>query len=321
MSEKINFKKLEQSFDDKNLAASEIFLRLEALTVDMEFEAFMRENMISKYQRVKIPTMLVEPRDQSNPLKEASIFPERYRFHKGRFTFLHDLSADDWQLSAIFKTNGVRYKCTGDKDQFKVAQYTSKSAENAEPEIFEAKMGHHFLHSILISAGFDPEKFDLANWEKVCDTTEISSAILGNLANHYRYQTISRTRPIECPNGYTIVASQTESTDKVEGSDIISDINIDFLKDLAPTEDGRARSLNYTYQTFMDGNRKDMVTSRVTWQVLDGDVNYLGNNLEAAKLLQSNSHPDELNPVNNIMAWDNFMQVADTSLCYAMRET
>jgi len=320
MSEKINFKKLEQSFGDENLAASEIFSRLEALTVDMEFEAFMREHMVSKYQRVKIPTLLVALSDQSNPLKEASIFPERFRLHKGRFMLLQDLSTDDWQFSAMFKTDDYRYKCLGDEAELSVTKSDKKPKNRTVSEMFEPKMTYHFLHTLLMASGFDPQKYDLAEWEKVCSGDEISSAILGNLANHHRYETVVRTKPIACPDGHTVIASQIERTDNSEGSDIIADVTLDFLKQLGTTKETKPKVLNYTYQTYMNGDPKDLVTSRVTWQILDGDVNGLSENLEAAKLLQTDSQPDELSPINNIAAWNTFMQIADQSLAFAMRE-
>jgi len=313
MSEIIDFKKLDQSFPYENLEATKIFSSLEHLPTNTEFDDFIKENLVAKSQRVNIPNLSVRRSDMSEELRGLDLLPNNFRMRKIRIALLQDEIEDDWQLSTNFEIDDDKYHCLGDQLGLVVA---ASSKKESMTEVYDTKIGHHLVHMVLSAAGFDTEKFKIADWEKLYIAPEISDHIIDLLATDYKSETIKNTALKICPNGYGLVASQTAKVTKYSTS---ADISLNVLRQLTPEGNENPKTLIYEFKNSIDDGTSSLLASRVTWQILRGEAFDLGNNLEIAKIEQSDSPTEELTPIKNFEAWKKFMQIADEVLCYSMR--
>lgn len=313
MSEIVDINKLTQSIPSENLEAYKIHSQLEHLPTNFEFDDFIKENLAAKCQYIKIPKLYVRRSDMSDELKGLDLFPGNFTTNKIRVALLQDKLENDWQLSVNFNVGDDKFRCLGDELGFEV---NASGEQDDFSQLYDQKIGYHLIHCLLKSSGYDTDKFNISDWEKLYDNPEISEHIIEPLAIEYKSETITTSNLILGPCDYGIIASQNAKNTRFGTS---TDIKLNVFKQLAASSDGKPKTLIYEYNTSLDDGTTDLKTSKVTWQILNGDMSELGKSLEIIKFEQTHNPPEEISPLTNFEAWKKFMQIADSTLCYAMR--
>lgn len=307
MSEKVDFKKLEDEFQPDSIRASRIHKDLEALHTMDEFDDFIESNLAARMQYLQIGRLQLNPHFFTKRFRKSNFLPAQGILRNGRFALLQSSEVKDWEFFGNFNLGNFHYHLEGSDNGLTL----SKNNRSPQP-VKDTKLMHHFLHGVYHASTEDYSNNELVEWENDSSEVEISENIIDFLTAFYPSEKVSRTKLIRCPNGCGLMVSKNEITTKRTD---VSDVAINIIQQNTPD-----KLLVYRFSTKLSINSMEPKTSDVSWQLIDGKLDQLDEYEDMTKNLDEDM-ADVIDPARNFEAWKRFMQIADDSLVYAMRET
>jgi len=311
MHESPLFNQLKSDLPPEVIKTADISDELEALAHEDEFVDFVNTNLDRNEKFVQIPILTIEHNHMTVPLYDARILPRAFRMRDINISLLQSGVPDDWLLAINFFINKRHFCALADTE---TNEFNLLECETDKRDLrnWDARFGYYLLDSMVNAAGEECRPYKLKDLEGCIDRQAIANTLVDEIGEFFNYQSTSRTKIIRFPDGYGLEATLFHKSDEsVETREIMLNIGRECV---IPGSD-RKIMLAYRYKTIVSGS--GLISSRVTRQLVDGNLDDLGNCMNCDDYDQ----PKMLDPLHDYEAWKEFMLTADRVLSYAMRET